>query len=229
MSVTKRGVMKQFKVLLADDDGDFLRFLSTRCRRPGVHVTQARDALDALTKIKNYHPDAVIMDVNMPHGNGLCVCEMLSHDEEWAKIPVIVVSGRTDPNTIRRCRELNIPFVVKGQDVWTQVAPFLAAELGIDMQSATAPKRSEVAKAVVKDEVKTIADGIRRWMDRESKLLVVGKFRAMDFERNVVVVETVNDGLTAIPFGRLGPTDIKVAFESNQRSASRPIAVTTDS
>lgn len=209
--------MKQFKILLADDDDDFLRFLSARCRRPGVHVTQAKDALDALTKIKNYHPDAVIMDVNMPYGNGLCVCEMLSHDENWAKIPVIVVSGRTDPNTIRRCRELSVPFVVKGQDVWTQIAPFLAAELGIDMQSITAPERTEMAKVAVKqEEVKTISDGIRRWMDRDSKLLVVGKFRAMDFERNVVVVQTLKDELTAIPFARLGPTDVKVAFELSQ-------------
>ncbi len=61
----------------------------------------------------------------MPPGNGLAVIEMMSTHPLLCEIPVIVLTGKNDESTIRRCHELLTYFVAKGADVWSRIAPLL--------------------------------------------------------------------------------------------------------
>jgi CheY-like chemotaxis protein len=85
-------------------------------------------------------PDLVCLDVNLPSGNGLSVCEMMETDPAAAKIPVIVLTGCKDAQTIRRCRDMCAYYVNKAGDVWRRVEPVIHELIDI----SPAPLRENV-------------------------------------------------------------------------------------
>ena len=94
--------MTEKTILIADDDHELVHVLAVRCRRLGLNVLCAHDAFTSLSLVKTGRPDVVCLDVDMPAGNGLSVCEMLSSDAACRTIPIIILTGRTDPETIMR-------------------------------------------------------------------------------------------------------------------------------
>src|SRR5690606_2076818 len=93
-------------VLIADDDAALCRILAMRAKTLGVRVTVCHDAMHALHVIHQSPPDAVVMDIGMPAGNGLAACEMLASDDRLRGIPVIVLTGRGDQATRDRIAAL---------------------------------------------------------------------------------------------------------------------------
>ena len=118
-------------VLIADDDPALVEHLGWRCRRLGLRVLTAHDALSTLTTVRDAHPDMVCLDVNMPGGNGLSVCEMLASEPAWTSIPVIILTGREDEQTVIRCHQLCAYYIPKCPNVWARVEPLLCELLGL--------------------------------------------------------------------------------------------------
>ena len=84
--------MKQ-RVLVIDDEPQFLRALSTNLRGAGYDVDTAATAADALAAAPLRPPDAVILDLLLPDGSGRDVCREL---RTWTKAPIILVSAVGD-------------------------------------------------------------------------------------------------------------------------------------
>jgi CheY-like chemotaxis protein len=59
----------------------------------GYHVTTAADGREAMIRITGDPPDLVLMDINMPNMDGFEALERIKTTEEWARIPVIVLTG----------------------------------------------------------------------------------------------------------------------------------------
>ncbi len=112
-------------ILIADDDRHLVYLLALRCRQLGLEVREAYDCVSALTQIHATCPDVVCLDVNLPGGNGLSLCEMLCTDDSVADIPKIILTGRSDPDTIRRCHSMCAYYVEKANDVWERMRPLL--------------------------------------------------------------------------------------------------------
>ncbi|MBN1590033.1 MAG: response regulator [Pirellulales bacterium] len=119
-------------VLIADDDQNLVDVLALRCRQLGLNVVVAYDARAAFARICEAHPDVICLDVKMPSGSGLSVCEMLVNDEELSCIPVIMLTGKDDHATIRRCHEMCAFYVLKSPDVWERLRPLLCELLDIE-------------------------------------------------------------------------------------------------
>lgn len=117
--------MNKKTILIAEDDRELGELLAARCRRLGLEAIAVRTATDALSVVECHRPDLVCLDVNMPAGNGLSVCEMMASDDRWSEIPVIILTGRTDPETVLRCHRLCAYYVLKCPDVWSRVEPLL--------------------------------------------------------------------------------------------------------
>lgn len=113
------------KIVIADDDFDLVHVLSIRCSALGLIVHTAMDASSAWQRIEDIRPDVVLLDVGMPAGNGLCVGEMMSQHDELNGTPLIVLTGKTDHQTIRRCHEIMAFYVTKCDDVWSRIKPLL--------------------------------------------------------------------------------------------------------
>ena len=129
-------------ILIADDDRDLVDALATRCRQLGLTVVVAYDARAAFTLICESRPDLICLDVSMPSGSGLAVCEMLVSDEELSSIPVIMLTGSTDDETIRRCHSMCAFYVLKSRDVWQRIEPVLCNLLGIKLSGTGTPEAS---------------------------------------------------------------------------------------
>lgn len=118
-------------ILIADDDHDLACALALRCEGLGIGTRVAHDAMTALTLVHAETPDLICLDVNMPGGSGLSACEMISQDEDLAGIPVIILTGCYDEETIRRCHKMCAYYVLKCPDIWGRMEPLVRELLGL--------------------------------------------------------------------------------------------------
>ncbi|MGH3017630.1 MAG: response regulator [Gaiellaceae bacterium] len=78
------------RILVVDDEPQFLRALQTNLRGAGYDVATATTAEEALAAAGLRPPEAVILDLLLPDGRGTDVCRDL---REWTKAPIILVSA----------------------------------------------------------------------------------------------------------------------------------------
>ena len=78
------------RVLVVDDEPQFLRALVTNLRGARYDVDTAGTAAEALAAAGLHPPDAIILDLLLPDGTGLDVCREL---RTWTEAPIILVSA----------------------------------------------------------------------------------------------------------------------------------------
>ena len=81
------------RVLVVDDERQILRALRVILRDAGFEVSTAETAQQALDALALRPPDAAILDLILPDGNGVDVCRSI---REWSDMPVIVLSAVGD-------------------------------------------------------------------------------------------------------------------------------------
>lgn len=81
------------KVVVADDDPQILVALRILLRAHGYELVLARTGKQALDAVAHEHPDLVMLDLGMPQLNGI---EVILAIRGWSRIPILVVSGRSD-------------------------------------------------------------------------------------------------------------------------------------
>ncbi len=81
------------KILIADDDKKLIQMLAVQLRREGYQVISVQDGYQALDFACREEPDLLLLDVNMPAGDGFSVQERLLKMPRFATIPVIYLTG----------------------------------------------------------------------------------------------------------------------------------------
>lgn len=84
-------MVKQFRVLLVDDEERILNFLKTKLKASGYEVVTASNGLEALEQAQAQEPDLVVLDILMPRMNGF---EALKELRRFSAVPVIILSAR---------------------------------------------------------------------------------------------------------------------------------------
>jgi two-component system KDP operon response regulator KdpE len=77
-------------VLVCDDEPQILRALRVILRDAGFEVVTAQFAQEALDAAALRAPDAAIVDLILPDGNGIDVCRSI---REWSEMPILVLSA----------------------------------------------------------------------------------------------------------------------------------------
>jgi len=80
-------------VYFIDDSATMREVIKIAFRKENIHVITCPDAASALAQFDETAPDAVITDVIMPDKDGYEVCEFIKRHEQFAKTPVILMSG----------------------------------------------------------------------------------------------------------------------------------------
>ena len=119
-------------ILLVDDDADLIQALVPRCRRLGLDVKTAHNAMAAVKIMDQSLPDLVCLDVNMPTGNGLAICEAMADDPETAKIPVIIMTAQHNPEAIQKCGDLCVYSINKSGELWKRLEPVIYELIDIE-------------------------------------------------------------------------------------------------
>jgi DNA-binding response OmpR family regulator len=90
------------RVLIVDDDLS-VRILGRRfLEKEGFVVEEARNGEIALSSFKRHHFDAVLLDVRMPGIDGFTVCEEIRKLPGGELIPILMVTGLDDIESIKR-------------------------------------------------------------------------------------------------------------------------------
>jgi DNA-binding response OmpR family regulator len=80
-------------VYFIDDSATMREVIKVAFRKENIHVITCPDAGSALAQFADAVPDVVITDVIMPDKDGYEVCEFIKRHEQFARIPVILMSG----------------------------------------------------------------------------------------------------------------------------------------
>ncbi len=83
------------RILLVDDEPEFVALVEARLQAHGYEVIKVQDGLEALSKAKAEKPDLMILDLMMPKMDGYNVCRLLKFDVNYATIPIIMLTARS--------------------------------------------------------------------------------------------------------------------------------------
>jgi DNA-binding response OmpR family regulator len=89
-------------VLVADDDRDIVRLLTTALGRAGYEVVTAADGAEALALAEERRPSLLVLDVAMPELDGLEVLRRVRADPANENLPVILLSARAQESDVAR-------------------------------------------------------------------------------------------------------------------------------
>lgn len=203
-------------ILIADDNPDIVDLLSSRCTQLGLDVQSADNAMTVLQLAEQIHPAVVILDVNMPKGNGLSVCEMLSTHTQLQDTPVIILTGNSSTDILKRCHEMCAYYVPKAVDVWSRIEPLLCELLDLPSKPAARHKPSDESNETV-----DLLDRVFAILGVESGDLLAGEDNGNTWEADgqpwVLSIEDDEDMALALKM-RLREVGIETVHVSEGRS-----------
>jgi DNA-binding response OmpR family regulator len=83
-------------LLIAEDDRDLAEAMRDVLEEDFA-VRMAADGDEAVTSARDHCPDVMVMDARMPRLDGFGACRALRHDPRTANLPIIMVTGGTEP------------------------------------------------------------------------------------------------------------------------------------
>jgi DNA-binding response OmpR family regulator len=89
-------------VLVADDDDDILLLVTTRLKRDGFDVIEARNGNEALALAQARRPKVAVLDVGMPGLDGLEVLARIRADEALQGMRVLLLTAKAQDSDMRR-------------------------------------------------------------------------------------------------------------------------------
>ena len=98
--------MKDIKVLLVDDEEEFVQSLSERIRLRQLGSDVAFDGEQALAKLKENLPDVMVLDFKMPGIDGLAVLEQVK--KSYPNVQVVMLTAHGTPDIEKKARELGV-------------------------------------------------------------------------------------------------------------------------
>ena len=99
------GPSETARILVVDDNASNRDLLFRRLSHDGHHVARADSGHQALEILEVEEFDLILLDLLMPDLNGFQVLERLKADERWHDIPVIMISGLQETDSVIRCIE----------------------------------------------------------------------------------------------------------------------------
>ncbi len=90
--------MLQARILLVDDEPDFLWAVQYSLKDESYEVLTACDGVEALAIARRHRPDLIILDIRMPRLDGLEVCREIRRDPTLGAVPILMLTALGDIN-----------------------------------------------------------------------------------------------------------------------------------
>ena len=94
------------RILVIDDDWRIVTALEARLQNEGYEVLGAYDGLQGLAMAKDKKPDLILMDINMPAGDGFTVAERIHGAPATHSTPIIFLTASRRPGMRERADEV---------------------------------------------------------------------------------------------------------------------------
>jgi diguanylate cyclase (GGDEF)-like protein len=93
-------------ILLIDDDQTIHRTVALQLAADGMEVLHAEEPIEGIRMVRAEAPDLVILDMNLPHMDGLKVCRHLKENEETRDIPILFFTVAHNAGHVARALEV---------------------------------------------------------------------------------------------------------------------------
>lgn len=150
--------MSSGRILVVDDQPQLRRLMRSTLTSAGYEIDDAKTGEEALVKVREFHPDLVLLDINMPGMGGLAACREIRAS---ANIGIIML-------TVRDSEEDKVAALDAGADDFV-TKPFSTPELLARIRAAlrripvspSAPVKARVGQLLIDFGARTISHGVK--------------------------------------------------------------------
>lgn len=155
--------MKPKRILVLDDEPDVTELLQYKLEQENYTVAVLNDPLEFVSKVREFEPDLMILDIMMPELNGLQLCRIARSDPAMKAIPIIFLTAKGEV-------EDRVKGLETGADDYIS-KPFNTKELLIRVSNilgrsqrepaSTSSVRIEIAGVIIDEEIHQLTvDGV---------------------------------------------------------------------
>ncbi len=113
-TLTTMASMGKPVVLIVDDNEPLRVTISRMLESNDYDVEQADSGVQAINAVRRRRPDVILMDLAMPQMDGLEATTRIKSFAQYANVPIIIITGRSDGNVVRDCLRAGASdFIVK--------------------------------------------------------------------------------------------------------------------
>ena len=94
------------RVLVVEDDAFLLELITTRLELAGFDTRSARDGSQALQRLTEFRPEAMVLDINMPVLDGFGVLIHMQAQGLTETTPTMVLTARNSPEDVAKAIKL---------------------------------------------------------------------------------------------------------------------------
>jgi diguanylate cyclase (GGDEF)-like protein len=105
MQLLNRMSALESKILVVDDDPSVLAALKALLEPKRIRVITLGEPLRFWEVLERTSPNLLILDVEMPHLNGIELCKVVRNDPRWSGIPILFLTTHTDAETVQQVFE----------------------------------------------------------------------------------------------------------------------------
>ena len=100
--VLQRADPAEARIMIVDDDLQILETLRNLLEPWGLKVSTLADPQKFWKRLARFSPDLLILDVKMPHVNGVELCQVVRNDPHWSGLPIIFLTAHTGAEIINQ-------------------------------------------------------------------------------------------------------------------------------
>ena len=93
------------KILVVEDNELNLKLFCELLRAHGYQAEPVRDGREAMVRAREFRPDLIVMDIQMPHISGLELIEQMKGDGELNPVPIMAVTAYAAKGDEERIRD----------------------------------------------------------------------------------------------------------------------------
>ena len=148
--------MSAGRILVIDDEPQIRRTMRTTLTGAGYEVDDAKTSEDGLNKLREFRPDLVLLDINMPGMGGLAACRLIRADPNVAIVMLTVLN--TEAAKVEALDAGADDFVTKPFSTPELLARIRAALRRVPV-TQSAPNRIRVGELTIDFAARTVARG----------------------------------------------------------------------
>lgn len=150
--------MSAGRILVVDDEPQIRRILRTTLTGSGYEVDDAKTGEEALVKLREFRPNLVLLDINMPGMGGMAACRAIRED---AGVAIIMLTVRnTEKDKVEALDAGADDFVVKPFSTPELLARIRAALRRLPVAPQSAPERIRAGPLRIDFAARTVSNGI---------------------------------------------------------------------
>lgn len=121
--------MGNFRILIVDDEPDFLELMSARIKTWGYEMIKAINAREAVQAVKTGGPDMIILDYMLPDMDGIAALKEIRGIN--SRIPIIMFTAYPDKRSMEGTKKLGISAFIPKLSLYSDAQSSLKSAIDI--------------------------------------------------------------------------------------------------